>query len=166
VTCTFVNNVKRGALLIHKTRKHAADGPGDHPQANVDFTVTNANNGTNSTKTTGPNGYACLANVPVSALDGAYNVSESVPAGYAGEADKSYTVVEGTTCLSATAQEWHNTPLTDISVDVDSQIDGGTASSIDCGNGHTATTGANGDGSLTLSDQKPGTITCTIVVDP
>ena len=49
VTVTFVDPRQRGAILLTKTRKHAADGPGDHPHAGVSFTIagtavtTNAN---------------------------------------------------------------------------------------------------------------------------
>ncbi|MFG1820328.1 hypothetical protein ACGFIF_41675 [Kribbella sp. NPDC049174] len=61
-----------------------------------------------------------------------------------------------------------NTPLTDLSVD--SQIDGGTASTIVCtgpdGQVASGSTGANGDGSASASDLKPGTYTCTVVIDP
>ena len=39
VTCTFHDAREKGAIVITKTRKHAADGPGDHPQANVTFKV-------------------------------------------------------------------------------------------------------------------------------
>ena len=60
---------------------------------------------------------------------------------------------------------FHNTPLSNISISVDSQVDGGTSSTITCtfGNG---STGANGDGSVSGSDLEPGTYTCTVVVDP
>ena len=37
-TATGLNNC--GALKIVKTKKHAADGPGDHPHAGVVFSVT------------------------------------------------------------------------------------------------------------------------------
>jgi hypothetical protein len=50
-------------------------------------------------------------------------------------------------------------------VSVNSQVDGGTASTIDC-DGVTGSTDANGDGSLTRNNLPPGTYTCTIVVDP
>ena len=40
VTCTFHDARERGAIEITKTRKHAADGPGDHPHPGVTFTVT------------------------------------------------------------------------------------------------------------------------------
>jgi hypothetical protein len=64
-----------------------------------------------------------------------------------------------------------NTPLTNTTVSIDSQVNGGTASTIDCelpvGNPpNPTTTEENRDGSLTLSDKEPGTCTCTIMVDP
>ena len=40
VTCTFHDARQTGAIRITKLRKHAADGPGDHPHAGVDFTIT------------------------------------------------------------------------------------------------------------------------------
>jgi hypothetical protein len=50
-------------------------------------------------------------------------------------------------------------------VSVDSQVDGGTASTIDC-DGETAATDTHGDGSLELNNKEPTTITCTVVIDP
>ena len=44
-----------------------------------------------------------------------------------------------------------NTPLTNVTVSVDSQIDGGTASTIDC-DGATASTDPDGDGRATVSN--------------
>ena len=63
---------------------------------------------------------------------------------------------------------FHNTPLTNLTVSVDSQIDGGTASTIDCDDPASThgDTGANGDGSATATDLEPGTYTCTVVIDP
>jgi hypothetical protein len=66
--------------------------------------------------------------------------------------------------------DFHNTPLTDLGVTVDSQVDGGTASTILCtppgAPDGEATTDANGDGTLSLTDLQPGTYTCTVVIDP
>ena len=62
-----------------------------------------------------------------------------------------------------------NIPLTNLSVSVDSQVDGGTASTIDCDDNLSdlpVATGANGDGSKNIVDLEPGTYTCTIVIDP
>jgi hypothetical protein len=65
---------------------------------------------------------------------------------------------------------FHNTPLTDLTVAVDSQVNGGTASTISCVQGSTTvasgSTGANGDGSASATNLEPGTYTCTVVVDP
>jgi hypothetical protein len=62
--------------------------------------------------------------------------------------------------------ELHNMPLTNIRVEVDSQIDGGTASIIDCGPDGFATTNADGDGNLPILDKEPSIVTCTILIDP
>ena len=77
------------------------------------------------------------------------------------------TVSEAATCSSGNRplKTFHNIPLTNLTVSVDSQVDGGTASHIDC-DGNTADTGANGDGSLSRTDLEPGTYTCVVTVDP
>lgn len=157
----FVNPRHRGAILVTKTRKHAADGPGDHPHAGVSFTVDDV------TKATGANGQACFDGL----LFGSYTVHETVPAGYAGEADKSVTVDNRASCTDATyvgeTVSFHNTPLTNLSVTVDSQVDGGTASTVSCTpDGPSGATGANGDGTVSDTNLPPGTYTCTVVIDP
>ena len=168
VTCVYVNEQQLGAIQITKTRKHAADGPGDHPHVDVDFTV----NG--STVTTDANGVACVDGL----LFGTYTVHEETPAGYAPNADQTVTVDNTASCedvpYGGEAVSFHNTPLTDITVSVNSQVDGGTASQISCtdANGNTTgdSTGTDGDGSLTVLDLTPTspdvTLTCTVVVDP
>jgi len=163
VTCTFTNVIERGAVAVHKVAKDAAAG-GTKPVAGVSFVVTNATNGTSTTITTDASGNACVAGLPVSVLDGDYNIHELVPPGYAPVADQSFTVVEGD-CGTAIPAQVVNIPLTDIHVQVDSQVDGGTASTIDCGAG-TVHTGANGDGSTDRLNLQPGTYTCTVVIDP
>lgn len=165
---TPLNLANCGAIKIIKTRKHAADGPGDHPHAGVTFTV----NGT--TVVTGADGTACVGNLQF----GSYTVTETVPAGYAADGATSKTVVVDNVASCGTpyvgeSVSFGNTPLTDLSVSVDSQVDGGTASTISCigpapGTGVVASgsTGANGDGSASASDLEPGTYTCTVVIDP
>jgi Prealbumin-like fold domain len=165
---TGINNC--GALVIEKTTKHAADGPGDHPQAGVDFTVTGGDlPAGGQVVTTDSNGEACIAGLPA----GDYSVTETVPTGYAVTSanPQTATVVEDTDCDSDATVTFTNVPLTDITVSVDSQIEGGTASTIDCDAAadppFDATTDAvTGDGSFTLSDLQPGTYTCVIIVDP
>jgi hypothetical protein len=169
ITCTFVNERERGAIKITKLRKHAADGPGDHPQPGVTFTI---NGGelppAGVTVTTDANGEACLGNLVVSGLVGNYSVTETVPAGYhvSGSATQGGIAVSESTCGSGAAGvTFHNIPLTNLTVSVDSQVNGGTASTIDCGAG-VVSTGPNGDGSTSLNDLEPGTYVCTVVIDP
>jgi hypothetical protein len=162
VTCTFTNTLQLGAIQVTKTRKHAADGTGDHPQAGVSFTVGSV------TKQTDVNGVACFDGL----LFGTYTVHETVPAGYHVDAnDKQVTVDNTATCSGSPyvgeTVTFHNTPLTDITVSVNSQVDGGTASTVTCTPaGPSGSSGANGDFSGTTTDLEPGTYTCTINVDP
>ena len=174
VTCTFVNERERGAILITKTRKHAADGPGDHPHAGVEFTVSGGSLAEAQTVTTNAQGEACIDGLVLSSFVGNYTVEETVPAGYVadGDTEKTVTVVDEATCGDGNEAtvSFSNMPLTDITVSVDSQVDGGTASTIECKDGDdvigSGSTGANGDGSVTVEDNLPGTYVCTIVVDP
>ncbi len=161
ISLTFVDPRQPGAIKVTKTYKHAASGSGDHPQAGVTFTVNGV------TEQTDANGVACFDGLTF----GTYPVHETVPAGYHVDAnDKQVTVDNTATCADipyvGETVTFHNTPLTNITISVDSQIDGGTASTIDCGGGATGSTGANGDGSVSRNDLEPGTYTCTVVVDP
>jgi hypothetical protein len=163
LTCGYTNQLQTGAIMVTKTRKHAAEGPGDHPQAEVSFTVNGV------TKQTDANGEACFDGL----LFGTYTVHETVPAGYHVDAnDKSVTVDHFARCpFRAQTVTFHNTPLTDITSSVNSQIDGGTSSTIVCkdADGNTVASGstdASGDGSAIATGLEPGTYTCTIVIDP
>jgi hypothetical protein len=164
VSLTFVDPRQRGAIEVTKLRKHAADGPGDHPQSGVDFTVNGV------TKTTGANGKACFDNL----LFGDHTVHETVPAGYKGEADKTVTVNNKANCSDTPyvgeTVTFHNTPLSNITVAFESQVSGGTAAQIAC-TGLTATPSdgtpnAFDDDSETFKDLVPGTYNCTVVIDP
>ena len=166
-TATGLNNC--GALAIEKTKKHAADGPGDHPHAGVVFTITGGDLPAGTTVTTDADGKACLAGI----ASGTYTVSEAIPTGYAVTSanPQNGTVVEDTTCETATPVVFTNVPLTNITVSVDSQIPGGTASTIDCDAvadpPFDATTDpVTGDGSFSLNNKVPGTYVCTVIVDP
>ena len=166
VTCTFTDAREKGAILVTKTRKHAAAGPGDHPHSGVEFTITGGELSTGVTITTDSNGEACLDGLVLSSFVGDYTVSESVPAGYvANKTSDTVTVTTESACGDGNEAgvSFHNTPLTDITVSVDSQVPGGTSSTIDC---TLDSAGPGDDVSLTLSDLEPGTYSCTIVVDP
>jgi hypothetical protein len=170
VTCTFHDARERGAIEITKTRKHAAAGSGDHPHPGVTFTITGPGlPAAGTTVVTDANGKACLGGLVVSSLVGSYTVTETVPDGYVADGDtaKQVSVSESTCASGAAGVSFANTPLTNITLSVDSQVDGGTASTIDCGQPNApASTGPNGDGSVTRNNLEPGTYTCTVVVDP
>lgn len=186
VECTFTNAPQEGAILVAKTRKHAADGPGDHPHAGVDFTVTGGELPAGGTVvTTDANGQACLDGLLLSQFAGDYTVTESLPTGYAadGALAKDVTVTTASACGDGdeATVSFGNTPLTDVTVSVDSQVDGGTSTVVSCWAGtdtsgppdHTVTTDASsagGDGSLDVGDLLPTdpevTLTCQVTVDP
>jgi uncharacterized surface anchored protein len=168
VTCVYTNNQQLGAIKITKTRKHAASGSGDQPHAGVNFTVNGV------TKATDANGVACFDGLAF----GTYSVTETVPAGYSVDLNpKSATVDNNAQCSDdpyvGESVTFHNTPLTDVTVSVDSQIVGGTSSTIECtdadGNEYSAGT-TNGDGSLNVPDLLPTdptvTLTCEVTIDP
>jgi hypothetical protein len=176
VDCTFTNTLQTGAIKIHKDRKHAADGAGNHPHAGVDFTIEDSNGDpvTGSPATTDANGDACVDGL----TNGTYTVHENTPAGYATNQDQDILVDNTATCeetpYGGETANFHNTPLTNVSVSVDSQVDGGTASTMQCtdseGNVSNRSTGANGDGSLSVNDLEPtapdATLTCVVTIDP
>jgi hypothetical protein len=160
VTVTFVDPRHRGAILVTKTAKHAADPDGVAPQAGVEFTIAG------TPVTTDANGQACVDGL----LFGDYDVVETVPAGYVPEGDttKSVTVDNKASCADVPyggeTVAFVNVPLTDLDVSVTSQVPGGTRSTIDC---EVANSGPFAENpTLNVDDLVPGTYTCTIVVDP
>ena len=154
----FVNPRHRGAILVTKTRKHAASGSGDHPHAGVNFTVNGV------TKTTDAAGQACFDNLSF----GSHTVHETTPEGYVGEGDKTVAVDNKASCTDVPyvgeTVAFSNTPLSTITISFTSQVPGGTAvTEISC----TGQTDSNPDpNSATFADLVPGTYTCTVVVDP
>jgi Prealbumin-like fold domain len=173
VTCSFHDARERGAILITKLRKHAAGGSGDQPHPGVTFTITGGSLPAGGTPVvTGADGTACLDNLVVSSLVGNYTVTETVPAGYHAE-DGPATVVVDTeaTCADnpfvGEPVTFHNTPLTDITVSVDSQVPGGTSSTIDCDPVTPGPDAGPGDDiSHSLTNLEPQTVVCTIIIDP
>jgi len=93
-------------------------------------------------------------------------VTENLPAGYvpAGALTKVASVTTAGTCASATPVAFQNLPLTDITVTVHSQVDGGTASTISCTGLPDVNTNASGNASASLANLVAGTYTCTVVV--
>jgi hypothetical protein len=176
VTCTFHDAREVGAILISKIAKHADDPDGEIPHAGVTFTVTGGELPAGGvTAVTDANGLACVPGLVVSDLVGTYTVTETVPAGYhviSANPQTAFVSESEGDCDPITpgaSVAFENTPLTDLTVSVDSLIVGGTSSTIECVPGlpdPDFTTPASGDGSLTLSNLEPQTVTCTIVIDP
>jgi hypothetical protein len=166
VTCTFVNERDRGAIKIIKSRLHAADGPGWHAHQSVTFQITGGGLSQTVSVTTNAAGEACVQDLVLSSFSGAYTVTELVPAAYVpeGPVSKSVSVTQAGTCAAGFATiAFGNIPLTNITMSVDSQVVGGTASTITC-EGTSKDTDATGDGSLTLSNLTPGTYSCSVVI--
>lgn len=160
--CTFTNRKQLGAIQVTKTRKHAAGG-GTVPHPGVTFTIAG------QTAVTNALGVACIDGLAFSATG--YAVTETVPANYVADGATTKTVVvdHNATCAAGNgnAVAFSNTPLTDVSISIDSLEPGGTASTVNCDNGASGATGAGGDGTVVVAnDAQPATIVCTIVVDP
>jgi uncharacterized surface anchored protein len=163
---TFTDPLLSGAIVIAKTAKHADKSGNTSPNLVAGFTITDSG-GAETTTSTDSDGAACVDGLPA----GDATVSETgPPTGYSAGADQVVTVVGGTTCANAdgVVASFVNTPLTDITVSVNSQVDGGTSSTISCDDpdATSGSTDANGDGSVTASDLEPGKYICTVVVDP
>jgi hypothetical protein len=163
VDCTYTNTRQLGAILVTKTAKHAASGPGDHAQAGVDFTVDGV------TKTTNSLGQACFDGLSF----GSHDVTETLPAGYVadGPLTKAVNVDNNATCAATPyageTVSFSNTPLTDLDVSVTSQVTGGTASTINCDDPDSSSSGAFAENpTLAVNDLEPGTYTCIVVIDP
>ena len=171
--CTYYNDQQLGAIEITKTRKHAAAEGGVGPHSGVTFSVTNAS-GFDEDVVTDADGKACIDGLSF----GDYTVTEVVPANYVSDdSSEDVTVDTNASCETGTPEpvSFVNTPLTDVTVTVDSLVDGGTASTIKCVDAAGATvvedsTFTPGDTSVTASDLEPtypaNTLVCTIIVDP
>jgi hypothetical protein len=171
VTCTFHDARETGAIEITKTRKHAVGGSGDQPHAGVTFTVTGGELPAEGVEAvTDENGVACVDGLQF----GNYTVTETVPAGYVSDdATEDVSVDTESDCGDGdeATVSFHNTPLTNLSVAVDSQVPGGTHSSIVCEDaggviGSAGTGFDTDDVNLGVNDLEPGTYTCTVVIDP
>ena len=161
------------------------------PLAGAGFEIWQNTNGTAGLQTGGANPDTKVANEQLTTLNGAgtvastcfaglffannYIVHESTaPNGYNAAADQSATISAASTCGAgggAVTKTFTDIPLTDLDVNVASQVAGATNSSIEC-------VDANGDdigdspvalsdpAHLSADDLEPGTYTCTVVIDP
>jgi hypothetical protein len=169
VELTFIDPRQRGSIKIVKQAKHADTTGATSPNLVAGFTITGGPTTVSGTVSTGTNGEVCVGNL----LFGSYTVTETAPpSGYSGGSAQTAVVSTAATCPTAsTTKTFTNTPLTDITVSVNSQVNGGTASTMVCKEGTTtkgsgSTVAPGGDGSLSVTNLPPGTYVCTIVVDP
>ena len=165
VTCTYTNKGS-GAIKVTKTAKNVSLGTGPHPLAGATFSVNGVS------KTTDSNGNACFDGLNVKQ---AYTVTETAaPAGYSIDtASKSVTTTAAASCTVGTpdAVSFTDTPLTDLTVNAKSEVTGATSSAITCVTQGTTTNIGNSpqtasNATVTANGLKPGTYTCTVVVDP
>lgn len=161
---TFTDVAQTGAILITKTRKHAAAVGGTSAHAGVEFTVNGVKKNTDS------NGKACFDGLAF----GNYTVTETTPTGYKAQPSQTITVDNKASCTDnpyvGETASFVNTPLSNITVSFSSQVTGGTQAKISC-TGLTATPADAtpndwDDTSEAYLNLDPGTYTCTVVIDP
>jgi hypothetical protein len=165
--CTYNNRQQQGAILVTKTRKHAADGPGPHPHAGVEFTVEGV------TRETNAEGQACFDGLSF----GSHDVTETLPPGY--HADQALTQAVDVDNSAACDDDpyvgeevaFGNTPLTDLSVVATGQVSGGTQSSIVCVDASDAHIGnspvpLSDPAEMSATDLEPGVYDCQVTIDP
>jgi Prealbumin-like fold domain len=167
IDCTYTNTLQRGAIKITKVSSKTAATP----LAGGVFSVTGPG-GFSTSVTTGSDGTVCVGNLPF----GTYSVKETqAPGGYAIDDTTAHDVVVNTnaTCGGGSEATFSatDTPLTDITVHAKSQATGGTQSKITCVDSANANIGNSPQGfsdpvDVAANGLKPGTYTCTIVIDP
>ena len=156
-----------GAIQVTKTAKHKDTGTS--PDLGATFTVKQGSTTVGTITTDSSTGIGCLSDLQL----GSYTVTEtSGPAGYKLDPDTETVNVNTTGSCSSGFKNvtFENIPLTDLTVSVNSQVPGGTASTIDCTNltatPPDGTPNAFDDTSETFEDLEPGTYNCTVVIDP
>jgi hypothetical protein len=165
ITCTYINNQQLGAIKVTK----GSTQTGNPPLAGAQFSVTGPG-GFSQTLTTGADGTACVGGL----VFGSYTVTETkAPDGYNLDDGSGHpvTVNVNTNCSgSPQTLSFTDTPLTDLSVEAKSEAVGGTKSTIVCKDAANNTVGTGGnlaeDSKLSATSLKPGTYTCTVVIDP
>lgn len=188
VVCHYVNQQELGAIRINKTSIKTAATPLQNAMfyicTNSSPTASNCTaptpvGGTALTEpqSTDANGTICVANLPF----GNYYVFEgAAPSGYAIDDSTVHTAAVNANgdCSSTTSQSvtlpFTDTPLTDITATAKSEATGGTESTVTCVSGTASSTTGVGNSpqgpaaspSVAANGLKPGTYTCTIVVDP
>jgi uncharacterized repeat protein (TIGR01451 family) len=165
--------VQCGGIKVVKTAKHADTSGETSANLAAEFTITDSLGNEHTVTTDAATGNACVDDLPL----GAATVDETAgPAGYEEDPDVENVTVTDADCpdpgAGATAS-FENVPLTDVEIVVDSQVDGGTSTTIECWgpNSDPATDPPDfsttvSDGSLDIDDLTPQLLTCRINIDP
>jgi hypothetical protein len=160
VQLTFVDARHRGAILVSKTYGDS------NPQEGVEFTVDGV------TKTTDEDGYACFDGL----LFGDYDVTETVPTGFAAEGDttKSVTVDNKASCSDeeyvGETVLFVNVALSKIAVGFAPLVGATTDATIECKKDDVALVGVSAfslsgyDRAGGYTSLAPGTYVCTVVI--
>jgi uncharacterized surface anchored protein len=166
VTCTYTNQTS-GAILVTKTAKVPGTA-NTQPLAGASFTVNGVS------KTTDANGQACFDGL---AIGTAYTVTETAaPSGYAIDTtSKSVTPTSSANCSGVgtpTGVSFTDSPLTDLTVKAQAELAGASKSTITCVKTGTSTgignspQGPSDPAEVDANGLKPGSYTCTVVIDP
>jgi uncharacterized surface anchored protein len=174
VTCTYTNQQQLGAIEITKTTKVPGQ-TGSQPLAGATFSIKSGGDPiSGSPFTAGSDGTVCVDNLPF----GNYKVQETgAPTGYAIDDSTTHTVTvdNNAKCSDATfggeAISFSDTPLTDLTVKAEAEAAGATNSTVTCTDSSDTGIGNSPQGpsdpaKVTANGLKPGTYTCTVVVDP
>lgn len=170
VDCTYTNTLQQGAIKITKTSSKGT------ALAGATFSIKSGGVAiTGSPFTTGSDGTVCVDKLNF----GTYSVQETAaPTGYAIDDSTAHnvSVSADSTCGDGNEATFSatDTPLTDLLVKASSEATGGTKSSITCVDSSNANIGNSPQGvpnpvdpaQVTANGLKPGTYTCTVVVDP
>jgi hypothetical protein len=166
IECTYTNTLQQGALKITKTSIK-----GNAPLAGAQFSISGPGGYSNSV-TTGADGTACVDGL----VFGTYSVQETAaPPGYDIDDPAAHNVSVNTNAQCGDGNEATfsatDTPLTDLLVHAESQAPDGTQSKITCVDANGDDIGNSPQGfddpvEVTANGLKPGTYTCTVIVDP
>src|SRR5262249_39762330 len=188
VTCTYTNQQHLGAIKITKTGKDknctgagtptisngVCTGAGTAHLSGAVFSIKDSGGHqvSGSPATTGSDGTVCVDHLPF----GTYSVQEtSAPNGYAIDDTSAHSVSVSTNSTCGDGNEAtfsaSDSPLTNVTANAQSQVAGATNSTIKCVDSTNADIGNSPQGPsdpahITANGQKPGTYTCTIVIDP
>lgn len=176
VVCTYTNERQVGAVRIHKVAKSAAAG-GLVGVPGIVFTVKDEQGVTFDMPATDAQGFTCVDNFGFQTLQ---SITETgYPSGYKPGDPLTGVVIDTVSycdgAYGAPAQEFQveNTPLTDVTITVDSLISGGTSSRIECfdKDGNLLDTLTAEDGSLYIPNIEPtdpliATLDCKVFIDP